>query len=498
MINQQSLTLIQDVLAAEIEQNLASLGAGDMCSVAYDTAWMARLSSHFPQRRFGQPLTWLRQYQHSDGSWGGQQLHYHDRTICTLSAIIALRIHGQDRRDDERIQQGVDFLWGVNGKLQFDAHDTVGFSVLAFALINEAADLGLDVPHELYQDAVRIEKKLNMLSQDPKLWRYTTMVFSLEAATNFFPEEPDVLEGNGSVGTSPAATAATLLKSRRTSNQALNYLEGLVQPDGGVPDAAPIDTFEIAWSLYQLRLAGAITPDHPQVRRMLDFLWKAWSPEKGLSFSSYFPVQDLDCTATGFSILQWGGYPVSPEVFAAYEEEDHFRCYPGELDSSLSAHIRMLGALEAVDGYPQSETWTRKVMAVLRRRHISGDFWFDKWHMSPYYPACVAIHTLPRIGDDLANPLLQWIVRTQQGDGGWGFYDRTTVEETAYCLQALLFWDRTVARVDPSQLGAAAAYLSEHLNDQDLAPLWIAKCVYVPRNIVRAMILSALYSYATH
>src|SRR5689334_8925592 len=66
-------------------------------SVAYDTAWIARLAPQFPERGFDQALTWLRHHQHQDGSWGGEILHYHDRIISTLSAMIALYTAGRGK-----------------------------------------------------------------------------------------------------------------------------------------------------------------------------------------------------------------------------------------------------------------------------------------------------------------------------------------------------------------------------------------------------------------
>ncbi len=495
MINQQSLTAIQDVLSANIERTLAHLGTGDMNSVAYDTAWIARLTPHFSD--FADALTWLRQHQHSDGSWGSHELHYHDRAISTLAAIIALRLAGQGYQDEQRIRRGETFLWRINGQLHRDAHETVGFSVLIVSLINEAFSLGLDVPRDLYHSADIIEKKLNMLSRDPKLWRYTTMVFSLEAVRTYFPSEPDFLETNGSVGASPSATAALLLQSEQPSEPALRYLKDLIaaQDDGGVPDVAPIDTFEIAWSLNHFRLAGAITPDHPQVRRALDVLWRTWNPQRGLAFSSHFAVPDLDVTAAAFTVLQWAGYPVRADVFAGYEEQDHFRCYEGEIDPSLSAHIRMLTALKRVNDHPQLESWIDKIVATLRHYDVNGQFWFDKWHASPYYLTCIAIDSLQGISDDLAKSRISWICKTQQKDGGWGYFGRSTAEETAYCLQALLFWDRTVERIDPEQTDAAATFLVNHINDSKPASLWVGKCLYAPRLVVHSAVLSALFGY---
>jgi halimadienyl-diphosphate synthase len=102
------------------------------------------------------------------------------------------------------------------------------------------------------------------------------------------------------------------------------------------------------------------------------------------------------------------------------------------------------------------------------------------------------------VGDDLAYPCIKWILKTQRADGGWGYYDVSTLEETAYCLQALLHWDRAIERVEPAQIDAAAAFLSRNIHEEHLPPLWIGKCLYSPRNVVRSAALAAMHSYLAY
>ncbi|MBI1280656.1 MAG: hypothetical protein GC179_21210 [Anaerolineaceae bacterium] len=489
---------VSDQLDSDIAQLLRSLkrNTSSMQSVAYDTSWIARLSPHYPGQGFDEALPWLRRRQHSDGSWGGEILHYHDRVISTLAAMIALHTTDHGESDERRVRQGAAFLWRENGRLHHDANDTIGFPILAFSLVSEALELGLDVPRDLYQDAVKIEKKLNMLGHNPQSWRYTTLVVSLEALRSYIPDDADFIEANGSVGTSPAATAAALLK--RHDDRSVHYLQQVVtdQGDGGAPFVKPFDIFEALWTLNHLRLAEAITPTNPEVRRILDFVWSMWSPEKGLSYSPYFPVTDLDDTAVAFGLLRWGGYDVNADVFKPYEHEQHFCCYPGELDQSLSVNIRLLAALQTDRTYHQFDAWTQKISAMLRRSDLTGYFWFDKWHISPYYLTSTAISSLYGVVDDLLPSRIKWILQTQREDGGWGYYHQSTIEETAYCLHALLFWDQHASeRVDPASIHAAADYLMKHYQNLQYPPLWIGKSLYTPRHVVRSAVLAALYSY---
>ncbi len=477
-------------------------GTSTMDSSAYDTAWVARLAPHFEGGDFDNALPWLRHHQHTDGSWGAGVMHYHDRIISTLSAIIALRDVGQGQEDEQRIRQAESFLWRENDRLRYDANDTGGFPLLVVWLVDEAAKRGLDVPPNLSRNVDQIEKKLKMLGSNPKLWRYTTVALSLEAMSDYMTAPPDFMENNGSVGVSPAATAATMLSLKWASPESLDYLRGAVrqQGDGGVPFVTPMDIFETSWALNHFRLSGVVSPDHPDVRRSLEWLWQNWSAQRGVGFSSYFSVPDLDDTAVTFSVLRWGGYPVDADVFAPFEQETHFECWPGEADPSLSVHIRTLAALHMQPDHPRAAEWSHKIRTVLGSHDLDGNgyFWFDKWHISPYYLTSTTIWSLSGVMNDLLPSRLNWILKTQQADGGWGYYQRSTAEETAYCLSALLFWDRYIERVDSTCIEAAASYLIEHMDDTNFPALWIGKCLYMPRSVVQAAILSALHSYALY
>ncbi len=483
-------------LQPAIDDVLSKLGRGHIDSVAYDTAWVARVAPLFPDVGFENALPWLRARQHADGSWGGEIIHHHDRFISTLAAAIALKEHGNMPDDADRVRRAEEFLWREYPRLNQDAHETIGFPVLAISLLDEARQLEMNVPHNPRCDAETIAKKLAILQYSPHLWRNHTMSFSLEAIRSAFPKRPDFLETNGSVGTSPAATAALLLRSQHRSPEALAYLRSVVMADGGVPNVSPIDTFEIAWSLNYLRIAGAVKPEDLQVRRALSELWHAWSPQSGLGFSSYYSIFDLDDTAAGYAVLRWGGYRADEKVFAQFEEESHFRCFPHEIDPSLSAQVRLISALKGVPAGSRAAAWVEKTVTMLRRSETKGEFWFDKWHASPYYLACIAVEALTGVADDMVITRLRWLYSTQNGDGGWGFYGWSTPEETAYGLLSLLFWERQRGGIDPARLHAAADFLLGHIDDERLTPLWLGKCLYTPRYVVKATLLAALHAYA--
>lgn len=486
----------RDLLAQEISHLLRELGAGRTSGVAYDTAWVARLAPRYPSYGFDRALDWLRRSQYPDGTWGAPLLHYHDRFISTLAAIVALREVGDDPRDPRRVKRGEDALWKLVGKLGRDDSDTVGFPILSAALAEEATRLGLEVPLPPVRFAASYQKKVKaLLSQPHRNWRASPLAHSLEALYLTVGDNDEVFESNFSIGVSLSATAGYLL--RFENEAALAYIRDAMEREntGAAPALAPIDTFEIVWSLNHLLRAQAVSLNDPEVRQAIAYLWKLWSQDVGIGTSSCFSVPDIDDTAACFTILRWAGYPAQQTVFGAYEQADHFCCFHNETNLSMSAHIRLLLALRQADDDPQRAAWIEKVLSAVQRSDENGSFWWDKWHSSPYYVTAASLSALQGVADDLAHSRLKWILRTQNDDGGWGYLGESTPEETAYCLEALLDWDRTVERLAPSVLDEAAAYLRGHISDRQYVPLWIGKSLYTPRLPVKAAVLGALHSY---
>jgi len=491
-----SLVEEKSKLTVQIGTLLQNLGTNKVDGVVYDTAWVARLASRYPNRGFEASLEWLRRHQFPDGSWGAALNHYHDRYISTLAALVALSEGGNDPRDKRRLKRGEDALWQIVGRLGIDDSDTVGFPILSTSLAREATALGLDVPIPPIRFAQGYQKKVDaLLNATQRNWRVNPLTFSFEGLSAMAQEGDHILEENNIISTSPAATAGYLL--RFYDENALGRLTNLLgqENSGAIPAFACIDVYEIGWGLNYLRLSGAIEPTQPEVQKLLKYLWELWSPEHGIPYSRYFGVPDLDDTAMCFALLRWGGYSVNADVFSYYELEDHFCCYRGETNLSTCAHIRLLAALQGCKDHPNYERWLEKIIGVLRRSDQNGVFWWDKWHASPYYVSVTAVSALQGIADDLARSRVKWILRTQRDDGGWGYLGQSTPEETACCLLALLIWDQAVERVNPAILKEAAEYLLPHAQDKNFTPLWISKGLYTPHSLVQATIASALFRY---
>jgi halimadienyl-diphosphate synthase len=478
-----------------IQQLLQQIGAGWMSNTAYDTAWIARLAELEPEIA-EDALEWLRRHQLPDGSWGTGYLRYHhDRLICTLAAMTALAKYGkpEDRQRCQRAQLALRPL--ANGLLADPFGATIGFEMIVPTLLNEARALDLGDGYENDVLSRLSHYRAAKLAALPggMINRFVTVAFSVEMAG---PDEMRLLdterlqEANGSVGHSPSATAYFALHVNPGDTDAVAYLRQVMTGSGGVPDVAPFDVFEQAWTLWNVALLGPLDDETLALcQPHLDFLRKAWKPDTGIGHAQGYTPKDGDDTGLVFEVLTHFGSEVNLDAVLIYEEDDHYRCYELEANPSISTNIHILGALRK-GGLPVKHPAVQKVIRYLERVQTIRLFWFDKWHASPYYPTAHLVITAAGYADELLDNAVYWLIETQNEDGSWGFYI-PTAEETAYCLQALVIWKRSGHPVPGDVLERGAAWLLARMDDP-LPPLWIGKCLYCPVYVVRSAVLSAL------
>ncbi|HXF85568.1 MAG TPA: prenyltransferase/squalene oxidase repeat-containing protein [Anaerolineales bacterium] len=481
-----------------IAQLIKEIGPGHMASTAYDTAWAARLGE-VDWELSSRALSWIAEHQLPDGSWGAAKpLYYHDRVICTLAVMIALSYRGRRGSDKEQVEKGKlaleQIVQNATYNLQTDPNGaTVGFEMIVPTLTAEAERLGI-IKHQGNRILGRLSKlraKKLALLQDKMISRYVTMAFSAEMAGNDGQHMLDIenlQESNGSVGVSPSATAYFATYIRKGDKPSLQYLRSVINPDGGMPNVAPFDVFEIGWTLWNLSLIPDLGHRHA-LKPHLDFLSNAWEPKRGVGFAAGYSVKDSDDTGLVYDTLLRYGIEKDLAAVLAYEEKDHFRCFDLEVNPSISANIHVLGALTQA-GLNTKNTSVQKVIRFLRKARGENAYWMDKWHSSPYYTTSHAIIACAGIANDLVAESVEWILKTQNKDGSWGAYI-PTAEETAYALQALWVWNEKVARVPKTVLKKGAGWLKDHL-EPPYPPLWIGKCLYSPRLVIRSAIISAL------
>jgi halimadienyl-diphosphate synthase len=321
--------------------------------------------------------------------------------------------------------------------------------------------------------------------------RHVTMAFSSEMAGTDGKHMLDIenlQEGNGSVGVSPAATAYFATYIKRGDEASLRYLRNVMKPDGGMPNVAPFDIFEIAWALWNL----SFIPDlkkNGKLQPHIDFLSRAWQPKRGVGFAEGYSVKDSDDTGLVYDTLLRFGCEKDLASVLIYEEKDHFRCFDLEVNPSISANIHVLGALGQA-GLDQRNSSVQKVIRFLQRAKGQSPHWVDKWHSSPYYATAHAVIACAKFASEVVEDSVKWIIQTQAKDGSWGTY-LPTAEETAYALQALWFWNEHVARVPKNVFKNGVRWLRENM-DQPYPPLWIGKCLYNPNLVIRSAVISAL------
>ena len=184
------------------------------------------------------------------------------------------------------------------------------------------------------------------------------------------------------------------------------------------------------------------------------------------------------------------GRTLDIETLLKYEEEDHFRCYPLEINSSVSVNVHTIGALRQA-GFGSEHPSVKKVISYLRKTRQQDKFWLDKWHTSPYYPTAHFVILCQGYDDELCRDAINWILDTQKADGSWGYFNFSTAEETAYCLQALKLWERRGEKLPPGKIEQGIHWLLQRA-DLPYPPLWIGKVLYCPVYVVKSAILSAL------
>lgn len=477
----------------------------NISSTSYDTAWIARLKEAEPQLS-NQALEWICENQLADGSWGASfPYYYHDRVICTLSAMIALTYRGRRHQDHIRIQHGLEALEqitaGATKGLRLDLSGaTVGFEMIVPTLVAEAETLGI-----IKQQKDRILGKLAHLREIKmkklagiKISRHVTIAHSAEMTGKDKLELLDVenlLEKNGSVGNSPSATAHFALYVKPGEPNALNYLSELAQArNGGAPTLSPIEIFERIWVLWNLSITNLYQRDQQILdlcNTHLDYLERHWIPGQGLGFSESFSLTDSDDTSVAYELLAKFGRKPELNAVLQYEEENWFRCFHYEANPSVDVNIHVLGALKQA-GFDKDHPSVQKALKFILSMRQPDAYWFDKWNVSPYYTTAHFIILAKDYDDKPCQESVNWMLNTQNEDGSWGYYNKPTAEETAYCIQALAIWqkhsgDKSLSIV----IERARGWLLAHC-EPPYPPLWMDKSLYCPEILVKSSILSAL------
>ena len=422
--------------------------------------------------------------------------------ISTLSAINALAATSSNGHDLQRVERGIKYLERAAKCLSRDPTETVGFELLAPSLLKTGRNLGLnleEIARALEPYEVVYRQKMDLIPPAMIYSPQATMAHSLEFV-GLDALDRAAVEGlrlaNGSVHSSPAATAfceiagAGCAAGRDYLSSTLEYYQG------AVPTLAPFDLFEIIWSLLHLHLGKDLKQFRRASQPLIDRIDAGWGSE-GIGLAEGFPA-DFDNTAAAYMLLSTLGHAPDRAVLKEYEERDHFRCYRYERNISLDVHIHLVMALRQAPDFPGRDDMLLKAMNILGR-YLQSDFITDKWHVSPYYSTAHAVIALSGLGDHLIENQVFWLRQTQQADGRWTFYPNfpaAAVEETAYALLALLLVQGQNGTVKDDTIERGMDYLRAHYHDHEKLPaLWVGKGLYHPMHITRSVFLATFALY---
>ncbi|GAA2359221.1 prenyltransferase/squalene oxidase repeat-containing protein [Dactylosporangium salmoneum] len=462
---------VQDLL-----ESLAREPWGQVSASVYETARLVRLAPWL--RGHAERVRWLLAAQRPDGGWGppgGYAL------VPTLSATDALLSAGPR----EAAERGLRFLHRLLSEVP-SIPDTPAADLIVPALveqINERTAQALPLPHGM--DGTRLAAVRRWFEARAAVPE--KLLHALEVLGDAARGAPSVRPvGPGSVGASPAATAAWIGDQRPPAVS--SYLAAAMHPHGGaVPCATPITVFERAWVLGGLARAGV---RFTAPAEMVASLTANWGPT-GTAAGPGLPA-DADTTAVVLFALGELGHRVDPGVLREYDVGEFFCTWPGEDGFSVTTNAHVLDAF----GVCGQVDVTDRISSWLCAQQEPDGSWRDRWHSSPYYATACCVLALTRFGRGPAVAAAvaraaEWVAATGRHDGSWGRWSGTR-EETAYAVHVLLL----AGHRPRTDLAATARYLTgTHPADP---PLWHDKDLYAPHAIVRAAALAAQHLIMQH
>jgi hypothetical protein len=504
-----SLSALSEQILFELRRVLGAMhDGGSVGPSVYDTArclqfFRADVADRPAQRT---ACDWLLSQQQADGGWGSADFPLF-RHVPTLAAMLALCRADPLPGAAEAVLVAKRFLARQPDPYAHAVADDapIGVELILPQLCCEAQSLLADgtSPRHAALRPLR-QSRLHKLGATPWLPIGHPLLHSWEAwGRSADAVRPDA---SGSIGISPAATAAWRDRAMAEALAAQHvgsagaYLHAAAQAtasgiDGVVPNVWPIDVFEPCWSLYSLHLAGLFS--HPaladQVRQIVARIDR-YMGVRGLGPALHFAA-DADDTAVALCVLRLAGLTPAAEALRQFESGDLFVTFPGERNASVSTNIHALHAMSLL-GKPVGAASAY----VDGNRNPDGRWENEKWHVSWLYPTAHAVaalaHARPQWRDERT---LDALLRSQRREGGWGAGRSSTFEETAYALFALHVMDQREEPPGRRRIAQAVAraldwmlarYAPQSVPD---TPLWIGKELYCPLRVVRVAELAGLW-----
>lgn len=569
-------------------------------SAPHDTAWLIRGSLKFgilpeeeTQKLIDKLLLYKNQggYRNLDGTWGEGDRIPHSAILDTISTMIAvIEARGIEYLGDlEKLSETLSKLilsakkWGEEGK-----KDTVGFELLVpstlsdlfskvpdFTIAPEAYDYIMDRKEEARMKLRALENFNQLLVLN------NTVAFSLEAligynlsdgsVENLKKINPDtdqnavngIPERSGVAGSVAATVALLLLREKHDlpeTPNAINYIRNVYNDykpqDGLPPNAAPMETTTLFWSLMRSRLISGqyikfFQQDINQdtLASLITIYSMYENTHLGMSWDPSIDLPDLDNTSLGFAIsiiidyinrtqptlikdpLSTAGIELMPlEAIARFRDKNGFlRCYPFESQTGMSHILHTLTNFEILqtlyslntikEGFGSSiyasPLYNKLLSSILIQIDPRGkeveELLADKWHVSNTYVGVLwmSLKMLRQEFPADVKRIVEYFLDIRDKDTGcWGEpkVDGTvepSVEETSYMLSGLinLYKDQDFLNNYPrlkvkirNAILQARNYFDAELQNENRQdpPLWICKGTYLPYYIVAGAIIGAI------
>lgn len=301
---------------------------------SYDTAWVAMVPSpKFPQLPcFPECVDWVIDNQNPDGSWG---LCYRrlplikDALSSTLACILALR---RWNIGEEQVRSGLQFIAAnFSSTMDEQLQSPIGFDIIFPGMIENAMDMGLDLPvsrTDIYALLCKRDLELKRGSGNNSEGRKAYLAYVAEGLGKLqdWQEVMKYQRKNGSLFNSPSTTAAALTHIR--DDKALNYLRSLLDKfDSSVPTAYPLDLYTHLCVVDNLEKFGIAQYFSQEIKSILDRIYRCWM-QNDEEINS-----DVATCAMAFRLLRMNGYDISSDALAQFDEAKHFY-------NSVQGHLR--------------------------------------------------------------------------------------------------------------------------------------------------------------
>ncbi|WP_243715303.1 prenyltransferase/squalene oxidase repeat-containing protein [Micromonospora sp. KC207] len=508
--------------ARELVAAMTLTPGGQSSASVYETGRLVSLAPwlvHHVER-----ITYLLAAQRPDGAWGGRQGYALVPTLSATEALLTALRRGDAAwlpgvRAAERLARAVDgglrALYGrLTGPTAPAPPDLPAIDLTVPALVGSVAahldavradpppglaawrDAGpLPLPPGL--DGTRLAGVRALVASGRPL--PVKLLHALEVIGPAARRAAGVAPvGPGTVGASPAATAAWLgvPDAGPGAASAVSHLEGVARQQGGpVPCATGITVFERAWALSTLSRAGVPLPVPPRLLAGL----VATVGAVGTPTAPGLPA-DADTTAVTLYALARLGRPLDPASLWGYDTGEHFCTWPGEDGASVTTNAHVLDAFgwhlaHHAPADARLVAVTRRLTGWLADRQLPDGQWSDRWHASPYYATSCAVLALSGHGrgpaaEGAVDRAVEWVLAGQRADGSWGRWGGT-IEETAYAVQVLRAAGPAAPAGVDAALGRGRRYLATMEGRDGEPALWHDKDLYRPAVIVRAAVAAA-------